>query len=96
MPSPTIMVVRASTYFIDERISIIEKKVPTPRDDRIMPADSTGWPDTCCRNGDTSAMVENSTTAITPMKMQAEAKLRSLNRSKRTNGSGVVSEWARK
>ena len=90
------MVVRASMYRIEQRIVIIEMNVPTPRDDRIMPADSTGCPTTCCRNGDTSAMVENSTTAITAMKMQAEAKLRSLNRSKRTNGSGVVSEWARK
>ena len=29
-----------------------------PRDDRIMPADSTGWPPTFCRKGETSAMVD--------------------------------------
>jgi hypothetical protein len=73
MPRPIIIVVRASTYFIEPRIANIEMNVPTPRDDRIMPADSTGWPETCCRKGDTSAMVENSTTDITAMKMQAEA-----------------------
>src|SRR3569623_3516578 len=46
--------------------------------------------------GVTSAMVPNSTTPITTMKTTPETKLRSLNMSKRTNGSSVVSECAKK
>ena len=47
-------------------------------------------------NGVTSAMVPNSTTPITTMNRQPPTKLRSLNISKRTNGSSVVSECAKK
>ncbi len=47
-------------------------------------------------NGVISAMVPNSDTPIITMNRQAAAKLRSLNSSKRTNGSSVVSEWAKK
>ena len=47
-------------------------------------------------NGVTSAMVPNSTTPITTMNRQPLTKLRSLNISKRTNGSAVVSECAKK
>ena len=47
-------------------------------------------------NGVTSAIVPNSTTPMTIMKMQPLMKLRSLNISNRTNGSSVVSEWAKK
>jgi len=47
-------------------------------------------------NGVISAMVPNSTTPITTMNTTPATKLRSLNISKRTKGSGVVSEWAKK
>ena len=47
-------------------------------------------------NGVTRAIVPNSTTPITTMKMQPLTKLRSLNISNRTNGSSVVSECAKK
>jgi hypothetical protein len=41
-------------------------------------------------------MVPNSAMPITVMKMQPPMKLRSLNNAKRTKGSFVVSEWAKK
>ena len=47
-------------------------------------------------NGADSAMDENSSNPMITMKKQPIRKLRSLKIAKRTNGSGVVSECAKK
>ena len=47
-------------------------------------------------NGADSAIEENSINPITTMKKQPTRKLRSLKIAKRTKGSGVVNECAKK
>ena len=66
--------------------------VPTPREPSNKPAVWIGKPRRLCMNGVTNAMVPNRTTPITTINTVPLTKLRSLKSSKRTNGSGVVSE----
>ena len=47
-------------------------------------------------NGADNAIEENSISPMISMKKQPTRKLRSRKIAKRTNGSGVVSEWAKK